>query len=120
MPFPDQPADRPADQQRDRPDDGSDNGSGDLSGEHAPLPRPGWAPFLEPGRRVVLRYRIDRATSPGGVGSTDALGTIEAVDEHTVTVMTRRGADRVVRGLVTAAKEVPPPPQRRPRRDLAR
>lgn len=48
---------------------------------------------------------------------TDALGTVRAVDEDTVTVMTRRGEVRVVRGLVTAAKEVPPPPQRRPARN---
>lgn len=80
-----------------------------------PLPRPGWAPFLLPGERVVLRYRIDRATSPRGEGMTDALGTIASVDESTVTVMTRRGPDVVPRALVIAAKQVPPPPVRRPR-----
>ncbi|MGY5763782.1 putative acetyltransferase [Brachybacterium sp. DNPG3] len=82
-----------------------------------PLPRPGWAPFIEPGRRVVLRYRIDPEASPHGESMTDALGTVRAVDEDTVTVMTRRGEARVVRGLVTAAKEVPPPPRRPPLRD---
>ncbi|MDO5662424.1 MAG: acetyltransferase [Brachybacterium sp.] len=75
-------------------------------------PRPGWAPFLTPGTRVVLRYAIDREHSPGGVGRTDALGTIESADEHTVTVMTKRGPDRVIRALVTAAKQVPDPPVR--------
>ncbi|PWH07062.1 ferrous iron transport protein A [Brachybacterium endophyticum] len=65
--------------------------------------------------RVVLRYRIDRRTSPHGEGMTDALGVIEAADEDSVTVATRRGPDRVLRGLVTAARPVPAPPQR-PRR----
>ncbi|SLM91488.1 putative acetyltransferase [Brachybacterium nesterenkovii] len=80
---------------------------------HAPLPRPGWAPFLVPGVRVVLRYRIDPDASPHGESVTDALGYIESVDDDTVTVMTKRGAARVVRGLVVAAKQVPPPPVRR-------
>lgn len=78
-------------------------------------PHPGRAPFLRPGVRVVLRYRIDPGASPHGEHLTDALGHIEATDETTVTVMTRRGAVRVVRDLVTAAKQVPPPPVRRPR-----
>lgn len=63
----------------------------------------------------MLRYRIDRRASPHGEGMTDALGYIDSADADTVTVMTRRGPDRVVRGLVTAAKEVPPPPRGRPR-----
>jgi hypothetical protein len=78
--------------------------------------RPGWAPFLQVGTRVVIRYAIDRSTSPHGEGMTDALGVIEAADEDTVTVATKRGSDRVVRGLVTAARPVPDPPRRpRPR-----
>ncbi|MGP9694906.1 putative acetyltransferase [Brachybacterium sp. AOP25-B2-12] len=85
----------------------------EVAGPSPARERPGWAPFLEPGVRVVLRYRIDRALSPHGEGMTDALGTIAAVDAETVTVMTRRGADRVVRGLVIAAKQVPPAPVRR-------
>lgn len=88
--------------------------------DRAAPPRPGWAPFLVPGERVVLRYRIDRRTAPHGEGMTDALGVIERVDDHTVTVMTRRGQDTVVRGLVIAAKQVPPPPPRRPRGEPAR
>lgn len=79
----------------------------------SPLPRPGWAPFLQVGVRVVLRYRIDETRSPHGERLTDALGTIAATDADTVTVMTRRGSDRVLRALVIAAKEVPPPPVRR-------
>lgn len=97
----------------------SDHTPGTSSGQ-APPPRPGWAPFLTPGTRVVLRYRIDETRSPHGEHVTDALGTIAETDEHTVTVITRRGTDRVVRGLVMAAKQVPPPPLRRaPRGDAA-
>lgn len=76
--------------------------------------RPGWAPFLSPGVRVVLRFAIDPASAPAGEHRSDALGTITAADEHSITVMTRRGEARVLRGLVVAAKEVPPPPLRRP------
>jgi hypothetical protein len=76
--------------------------------------RAGWAPFLRDGRRVVLRYAIDKERSPHGESMTDALGTVMAGDDSSVTVMTRRGEVRVPRALVIAAKEVPPPP-RRPR-----
>ena len=75
--------------------------------------RAGWAPFLAEGRRVVLRYAINRERSPHGESMTDALGTITLVDEAVVQVMTRRGEVRVPRALVIAAKEVPPPPARR-------
>ncbi|WP_026552510.1 hypothetical protein [Arthrobacter sp. H20] len=65
---------------------------------------------LPVGTRVVVRYRID-----GGL--TDALGDLVQVDQDTCTVRTRRQGDVVVRlALVTAAKPVPPPPARRPRR----
>lgn len=74
--------------------------------------RPGWAPFLVTGRRVVLRHAIDRRNSEHGESLTDALGTIVDVDERTVTVMTKRGPARVPRVLVIAAKEVPPAPVR--------
>lgn len=74
--------------------------------------RAGWAPFLRPGTRVVLRYAIDREASPHGESMTDALGTIQTADETEVRVMTRRGQVRVPRRLVIAAKEVPPPPTR--------
>lgn len=75
--------------------------------------RAGWAPFLLEGRRVVLRYAIDRERSPHGESMTDALGTITGADDSVVQVMTRRGEVRVPRALVIAAKEVPPPPVRR-------
>ena len=70
--------------------------------------RAGWAPFLLEGRRVVLRYAIDRESAPHGESMSDALGTIFGTDETTVRVMTRRGEVSVI-----AAKEVPPPPVRR-------
>ena len=75
--------------------------------------RAGWAPFLTEGRRVVLRYAIDRERSPHGESMTDALGTITRADESVLEVTTRRGEVRVPRALVIAAKEVPPPPVRR-------
>lgn len=84
------------------------------AGESA-RPRAGWAPFLQVGRRVVLRYAIDREASPHGESMSDALGTILAAEEQVVRVMTRRGELAVPRALVIAAKEVPPPPVRRPR-----
>lgn len=84
-----------------------------MTPDPAPRARAGWAPFLEPGRRVVLRYAIPRAEAPHGESMTDALGTIEQVEETSVRVMTRRGSVDVPRALVIAAKEVPPPPRRR-------
>lgn len=81
--------------------------------------RPGWAPFLVPGRRVVVRSAIDPASSPGGERMTDALGTVLRADARTLTIMTRRGEVTVLRGLVLAAKPVPDPPVRRARPDHA-
>ncbi|MFC0675773.1 acetyltransferase [Brachybacterium hainanense] len=80
-----------------------------------PAVRPGWAPFLVPGTRVVLRHAIDPGAAPHGETRSDALGTVQAADADAVTIMTRRGEVTVLRGLVLAAKEVPPPPRRRPR-----
>lgn len=78
-----------------------------------PRARAGWAPFLLVGRRVVLRYAIDRRTSPHGESMSDAVGTIAAAEDDALEVMTRRGRQRIPRALVIAAKEVPPPPVRR-------
>ena len=89
-----------------------------MAGHDEPPIRAGWAPFLQVGRRVVLRYAIDRERSPHGESMTDALGTILAADGAGLEVMTRRGQVRVPRKLVIAAKEVPPPPARR-RRSVA-
>ena len=63
---------------------------------------------LEPGVRVVVRYRID-----GGL--TDALGVLSRVGPAGCTVTTRRGEVDIEYPLVTAAKTVPPPPERRTR-----
>lgn len=63
-----------------------------------------------PGRRVVVRYLL-----PSGQ-ATDALGELLSADESTVVVDGKRGIERIVRGDIIAAKEVPPPPAPRPRR----
>ena len=56
--------------------------------------------------RVVVRYRIE-----GGL--TDALGHLVACDAGACTIRTRK-ADVVIQlSDVVAAKEVPPPPERR-------
>ena len=64
---------------------------------------------LQPGVRVVVRYRIDG-------GFTDALGTLSDVGPDGCTVATRRGDVVIAYPLVTAAKTVPPAPPRRPAR----
>lgn len=58
----------------------------------------------EPGRRVVVRYLL-----PTGQ-ATDALGQLLSADAATVVVDGKRGIERIPRGAVIAAKEVPPPP----------
>ncbi|MCW3494228.1 hypothetical protein [Microbacterium sp. SSM24] len=62
----------------------------------------------EPGRRVVVRYIL-----PTGQ-ATDALGELLSVDASSVVVDGKRGVEHIPRGAVIAAKEVPPPPARRP------
>lgn len=65
---------------------------------------------LPDGARVVVRYRIEG-------GFTDVLGYLVSADAAAVTVAGRRGNVTVPYALVTAAKQVPPPPERRaPRR----
>lgn len=69
---------------------------------------------LDPGTRVVLRYRL----SPGEQGQagermSDALGYLLTIDEHSVTVQTRTGEVQVSRAAITHAKRVPPPPVRK-------
>jgi hypothetical protein len=64
---------------------------------------------LPPGTRVVVRYRIEG-------GFTDALGElVEAVPAGWV-VRTPRGEVSIPMEQVVAAKQVPPPPARRPAR----
>jgi len=60
------------------------------------------------GTRVVVRYRID-------VGVTDALGDLTGRDDHSCTIRTRSGDVTVSFDDVELAKQVPPPPARRPR-----
>jgi hypothetical protein len=67
----------------------------------------------EPGHRVVVRYIL-----PSGQ-ATDALGELLSADAETVTVDGKRGVERIPRGAIIAAKEVPPPPAPRPRRGLS-
>lgn len=65
---------------------------------------------LPAGARVVVRYRLED-------GFTDVLGYLVEAAEEDVTVAGRRGNVTVPYALVTAAKEVPPPPApRAPRR----
>ncbi|GAA3294985.1 hypothetical protein ACFFON_13065 [Arthrobacter citreus] len=65
---------------------------------------------LPAGARVVVRYRIED-------GFTDVLGYLVEAGAQDVTVAGRRGNVTVPYALVTAAKEVPPPPApRAPRR----
>ncbi|MGN6221647.1 MAG: putative acetyltransferase [Microbacterium sp.] len=63
----------------------------------------------EPGRRVVVRYIL-----PSGQ-ATDALGELLSADAATVVVDGKRGVERIPRGAIIAAKQVPPPPPPRPR-----
>lgn len=65
------------------------------------------------GARVVVRYLL-----PSGQ-ATDALGTLLSADETTVVVDGKRGIERIAVADIVAAKEVPPPPAPRPRRDPA-
>jgi len=61
-----------------------------------------------PGRRVVVRYLL-----PSGQ-ATDALGELLSADAETVVVDGKRGIERIAVADIVAAKEVPPPPRRRP------
>lgn len=70
---------------------------------------------------MVIRYR--RADQDaGGRGQqqahADALGELVEISPTHVVVRTRRGAVRIARDAVVAAKEVPPPPARRGRPHL--
>jgi hypothetical protein len=62
-----------------------------------------------PGYRVVVRYLL-----PSGQ-ATDALGELLSVDDAMIVVDGVRAVERIARGAVIAAKEVPPPPPPRPR-----
>ncbi|MCU1579957.1 MAG: hypothetical protein JWP19_2161 [Rhodoglobus sp.] len=63
---------------------------------------------LTPGKRVVVRYRL-----PDG-RATDALGELLSADETHLVVDGKHGVETIAVDDVIAAKEVPPPPIRRP------
>ena len=64
--------------------------------------------MISPGMRVVVRYRL-----PDG-RATDALGTLLSADAAHLVVDGKRGTETIAVGDVIAAKEVPPPPVRKP------
>jgi GNAT superfamily N-acetyltransferase len=74
---------------------------------------PDLAAALPLGSRVVVRWRLAEPDERTGATLTDAVGTLSAADEHTLTVQTSRGPVVVDRDRVVAAKEVPPKPTRR-------
>ena len=59
------------------------------------------------GARVVVRYLL-----PSGQ-ATDALGILLSADAETLVVDGKRGIERIARGTVIAAKQVPPAPEPR-------
>lgn len=60
--------------------------------------------------RVVVRYIL-----PTGQ-ATDALGELLRIDDGELVVDGKRGVERIPRGAVIVAKQVPPPPAPRARR----
>ena len=88
-----------------------------------PSPDPAAAPLyrvaLSPddvGRRVVVRRRLP-AAAPGEPPLGDVLGDLVSWDGGVLVVQTRDGRHvPIAEDTVVAAKPVPPPPARRPRR----
>lgn len=69
---------------------------------------------LEPGARVVLRYRLAPTDhGPAGERLSDALGYLLEADAENVVLQTRSGNICISRAAITHAKRVPPPPARR-------
>ncbi len=64
-----------------------------------------------PGARVVVRYRL-----PTGQ-ATDALGQLLSADDLVIVVDGVRGIENILVADIIAAKEVPPAPAPRIRRD---
>ena len=64
--------------------------------------------MIQPGQRVVVRYRL-----PDG-RATDALGTLLSADATHLVVDGKRGPETIAVDDVILAKEVPPPPVRKP------
>jgi GNAT superfamily N-acetyltransferase len=65
------------------------------------------------GSRVVVRWRLEGPDPLSGATLTDAVGTLLACDEDSLTVQSARGPVTVERARVVAVKEVPPKPSRR-------
>ena len=63
-------------------------------------------PFAS-GTRVVVRYRIADGRA------TDALGWVHVSDATHCVIATKRGLETITLADIIAAKEVPPPPERR-------
>jgi len=63
---------------------------------------------LEPGMRVVIRYRLDDGRA------TDALGILLSLTSSHAVVDTKRGAESIELVRVIASKVVPPPSRPRP------
>jgi hypothetical protein len=68
--------------------------------------------LTEIGTRVVIRYRL-----PDG-RATDALGPLIEAHSTYVVVETKRGAARIERSTILAAKPVPPAPDRKAARSV--
>ncbi|WP_372697999.1 hypothetical protein [Arthrobacter sp. JSM 101049] len=78
---------------------------------------------LDPGDRIVVRYRLDSSASGAGHEASgaasegprlsDAIGHFLALEDGVLTVETRSGMVAIQRADVTHAKRVPPAPQRR-------
>jgi hypothetical protein len=62
------------------------------------------------GTRVVIRHRLHDEPE----GATDALGYVSAKSDTQIVIATARGLVTIDFADVIAAKEVPPPPARRP------
>ena len=62
--------------------------------------------MIEPGQRVVVRYRL-----PDG-RATDALGMLLSATATHLVVDGKRGVETIGVDDVIAAKQVPPPPER--------
>ncbi|WP_394939184.1 ferrous iron transport protein A [Psychromicrobium sp. YIM B11713] len=66
---------------------------------------------LEPGSRIVVRYRID-----GPLPLTDALGVLLSKDAESISVQTKRGVVVIRSSDIVAAKAVPAAARRRAQR----
>lgn len=75
---------------------------------------------LDPGERIVIRYRITSRgegagadVDPDGPHYSDSIGEFVSLEDGWLTVQTRTGLVTVKHSTVTHAKRIPPAPQRR-------